>query len=179
MLAASFSGAAMADDATTYKVGVAIYDYNDNFMTLYRNEIESYFATLETDDPHGVAKIDPVYKISARLENKVDYDRFMAIFGPRTDIEITSSFKDNYEISAKGVNKGTAVAALAEILGISEDKIGVIGDYYNDWDMLLSVKHSACPKQAPQDIHEICEFHACHCNEGAVADFLAYIENTY
>jgi methyl-galactoside transport system substrate-binding protein len=50
MLAASFSGAAMADDATTYKVGVAIYDYNDNFMTLYRNEIESYFATLETDE---------------------------------------------------------------------------------------------------------------------------------
>ena len=34
----------------TYKVGVAIYQYNDNFMTLYRNEIEAYFKTLETDD---------------------------------------------------------------------------------------------------------------------------------
>ncbi len=33
----------------TYKVGVAIYDYNDNFMTLYRQEIEAYFKTLETD----------------------------------------------------------------------------------------------------------------------------------
>ena len=33
----------------TYKVGVAIYEFNDNFMTLYRNEIESYFKTLETD----------------------------------------------------------------------------------------------------------------------------------
>ena len=35
--------------ATTYKVGVAIYQYNDNFMTLYRQEIEAYFKTLETD----------------------------------------------------------------------------------------------------------------------------------
>ena len=33
----------------TYKVGVAIYNYNDNFMTLYRQEIENYFKTLETE----------------------------------------------------------------------------------------------------------------------------------
>ena len=34
----------------TYNVGVAIYKYDDNFMTLYRGEIESYFKTLETDN---------------------------------------------------------------------------------------------------------------------------------
>ena len=33
----------------TYKVGVSIYKFDDNFMTLYRKEIESYFKTLETD----------------------------------------------------------------------------------------------------------------------------------
>lgn len=36
-------------EATTYKVGVSIYQFNDNFMTLYRQELESYFKTLETD----------------------------------------------------------------------------------------------------------------------------------
>ena len=41
--------AAPAAEAKTYKVGVAIYQYNDNFMTLYRQEIENYFKTLETD----------------------------------------------------------------------------------------------------------------------------------
>ncbi len=40
---------AAADEVKTYKVGVAIYQYNDNFMTLYRQEIEAYFKTLETD----------------------------------------------------------------------------------------------------------------------------------
>ena len=36
-------------DAKTYNVGVAIYQFDDNFMTLYREEIKSYFASLETD----------------------------------------------------------------------------------------------------------------------------------
>ena len=36
--------------AKTYKVGVAIYNFDDNFMTLYRNEIDAYFKTLETDE---------------------------------------------------------------------------------------------------------------------------------
>lgn len=45
MLATMLTGCgSSADD--TYKVGVAIYNYDDNFMTLYRNEIESYFAAL-------------------------------------------------------------------------------------------------------------------------------------
>jgi len=34
----------------TYKVGVSIYKFDDNFMTLYRNEIEAYFKTLETEN---------------------------------------------------------------------------------------------------------------------------------
>lgn len=37
-------------EATTYKIGVAIYQFDDNFMTLYREELASYFKTLETDD---------------------------------------------------------------------------------------------------------------------------------
>ena len=37
-------------EAKTYKIGVSIYQFTDNFMTLYRNEIEAYFKTLETDD---------------------------------------------------------------------------------------------------------------------------------
>lgn len=49
MLAMSACVVASAE-AKTYKVGVSIYQFTDNFMTLYRNEIENYFKTLETDD---------------------------------------------------------------------------------------------------------------------------------
>ena len=45
---------AAAGDATTYDVGVCIYKFDDNFMTYYRNEIESYFATLEAESDGAV-----------------------------------------------------------------------------------------------------------------------------
>ena len=46
---AATEAAGTTAEATTYDVGVAIYQFDDNFMTLYRNEIEAYFKTLETD----------------------------------------------------------------------------------------------------------------------------------
>jgi len=36
-------------EAKTFDVGVSIYKFDDNFMTLYRQEIQSYFSSLETD----------------------------------------------------------------------------------------------------------------------------------
>ena len=48
--ASTASSASSSTDAKTYKVGVAIYQFDDNFMTLYRNEVLSYFKSLETAD---------------------------------------------------------------------------------------------------------------------------------
>ena len=48
-LVACGGGNAAEGDVKTYNVGVAIYKFDDNFMTLYRQEIEAYFKTLETD----------------------------------------------------------------------------------------------------------------------------------
>ncbi len=85
----------------------------------------------------------------------------------------------SFDLVSSTTHKGNAVLALAELLGIPEESIGAIGDYYNDLDMLKTVAHPACCKQAPAELHKVCEFHACHCNEGAVADFLKYIEENY
>lgn len=37
-------------EGQTYEIGVAIYQYNDNFMTLFRNELEKYFKELGEKD---------------------------------------------------------------------------------------------------------------------------------
>jgi Cof subfamily protein (haloacid dehalogenase superfamily) len=85
----------------------------------------------------------------------------------------------SFDMVAHDSNKGTAVLKLGEILGISKDKIGTIGNYYNDLDMLKAVPHSACCKQSPKDMYPVCEYVTCHCNNGAVADFINYIYKTY
>lgn len=47
---AESSEAPAAEGGQTYKIGVAIYQYNDNFMTLYRQELEKYFQELGAQD---------------------------------------------------------------------------------------------------------------------------------
>ncbi len=47
--ASTASEAAPTADAKTVKVGVCIYKFDDNFMTVYRNELEKYMKSLETD----------------------------------------------------------------------------------------------------------------------------------
>ena len=95
------------------------------------------------------------------------------------DLHYMSSSIVTYEILAKDTHKGTAVLELAKMLDISLEHTAAIGDYFNDYDMLKSVYLPAACGQAPKRIHDIAKFHACHCNKGAVAEFLTYIENNY
>ena len=56
----------------TYKVGVGIYQFDDNFMTLYRNEIQAYFKTLETANvKYNVTIVDGKNDM-AEQSNQVD-----------------------------------------------------------------------------------------------------------
>ena len=54
-----------------YKVGVAIYQYNDNFMTLYRNEIESYFGSLNDGNTYNLTFVDGKNDM-AEQSNQID-----------------------------------------------------------------------------------------------------------
>jgi Cof subfamily protein (haloacid dehalogenase superfamily) len=93
------------------------------------------------------------------------------------DCFFTSRF--TLEIVRCGVNKGEAVLKLTNILGVDSSNVGAIGDYYNDLSMLKVVSHPACCGQSPEDIKSICEYITCHCDDGAVDDFIKYIENNF
>lgn len=93
------------------------------------------------------------------------------------ELTLMSSSIASFEILAANTHKGTAVMKLAEILGIDRSHTCAIGDYFNDFDMLKTVGVPACCGQAPKELKEISEFVACHCNNGAVADFIEYIES--
>ncbi len=95
------------------------------------------------------------------------------------DLTLMSSSVASFEILAADTHKGNAVLKLAEILGIDKTHTGAIGDYFNDYDMLKTVGVSACCGQAPRGLKEVSQYVACHCNSGAVADFLEYIYANY
>ena len=66
---------------------------------------------------------------------------------------------------------------LAKHLGISPEKTCAIGDFYNDVPMLQCAGISATVPDA-YDIKEMVDFVGGRCMEGAVADFIEYIETT-
>ncbi len=128
-----------------------------------------------SDVPRGVwGKVSffGTRKLIKKVQNiiKTEYNDYFDCF-------LTSPF--TLEIVNIGVNKGSGVKKLADKLGVSLENTAAIGDYYNDVDMLKTVAHPACCGQAPEDIKEISEYVACHCNNGAVADFINYLEKNY
>ena len=96
-----------------------------------------------------------------------------------TRANFMSSSISSFEMLNEGVHKGTAVMKIAELYDIEHKYIAAIGDYFNDYDMLKSVGVPACCGQAPKELKEISEFVSCHCNDGAVCDFINYIEKNY
>lgn len=121
---------------------------------------ENWGKVIYSGDPISISRI------KKHFESMVD-----------PDLTTMSSSIASFEILAKNTHKGTAVLKLAEILGIEKDHTAAIGDYFNDFDMLKTVGVPACCGQAPQELKDVSKFVACHCNKGAVADFLEYIES--
>lgn len=109
-------------------------------------------------------------------------EKLQNFFTNKENTKIFECFKTSpftLEVVNKGVNKGTAVLKLADILNVSKSNTAAVGDYYNDVDMLKRVEHPVCCGQAPDDIKSISEYVTCHCNDGAVEDFINYIETNY
>lgn len=165
-------------------------------LTVYTPD-KIYLGTVKCIYGLLIAKMDKLnYQICKRIS---DIPRGMwskaSLVGPPplvdklkdifSDSEISKHFESfrtspvTLEIVNKGVNKGAAVMKLAELLNIEESNTAAIGDYYNDVEMLKRVAHPVCCGQAPDDIKAISEYVACHCNDGAVADFIDYIQTNY
>lgn len=66
---AACGGGQQKTEAKTYKVGVTIYQFDDNFMTLYRTEMENYFKSLETDSvKYDVTIMDAANDMATQVE---------------------------------------------------------------------------------------------------------------
>lgn len=78
---------------------------------------------------------------------------------------------DNYiDCYARGIDKGTALSALCDELGIPIEETLAIGDNLNDVQLLNAAGYSACPGDAHPAVPALVDFVACPAHEGAFAD---------
>jgi Cof subfamily protein (haloacid dehalogenase superfamily) len=81
-----------------------------------------------------------------------------------------------FEVLPDGVSKGTTAKLLADMLDIRHDKIMGIGDYYNDLELIEISAFGAVPSGAPDDMKRAADLVVGKCEDGAVADFIEYLE---
>lgn len=81
-----------------------------------------------------------------------------------------------FELLPMGAKKGAAIREVSQMYHIPLESICAIGDYYNDVTMLEAAGCSCAVGEAPDEIKKIADYVSCGCEDGAVADFIDYIE---
>ena len=112
-----------------------------------------------------------ICKINAHIEGMAEAAEIAAFIDDWSDSVVNAPFNPSmFEITARGVNKGAAVAWLAGYLGVSEDEVAVYGDGGNDIAMLerfsayghayATGNGSGAAKAAAGNVIGSCAFHA-------------------
>ena len=84
-----------------------------------------------------------------------------------------------FEIMPKGISKGKALDNLCRLMDLSKENTIVIGDYYNDLEILKNAGLSVCVDNAPDDVKKICRLVVPSCTDGGAGYLLAQIIDSY
>ena len=85
------------------------------------------------------------------------------------DLELVGSLSYNIEINAAGVNKGTSLVALGEMLGIPRESIMACGDGDNDVHLLREVGFGVAMANAQPQVKEAADYITASNDEDGVA----------
>lgn len=136
-----------------------------------------------------VSDVVPLEKIDGRelfkivVETTPEYREkiFEAMHAHFGDIfELTYSAPTLVEVQPKGVSKASAIDAMRKKAREvnPEAKFYCIGDYNNDYKMLLAADVAVCPENACESIKAVADIEVCHCADGALADLIERIEKS-
>lgn len=93
------------------------------------------------------------------------------------DLDISSSFEDNIEITSHQYNKGTMLEKVVKEKGYQDDEVAVFGDGLNDVGMLQRFPYSFAPANAGKEAKKAATYQL-HCSDdtGAVGEGLELLE---
>ena len=88
-------------------------------------------------------------------------------------VEVAQGSPDNIEVTAKGVDKGSALLALADRLGIPHENTLAVGDSENDRAMLQKVGVAAVMANGMPEIQALARLVSkADCDHDGVAEIL-------
>ena len=89
------------------------------------------------------------------------------------DMDVSYSSNRYLEFNQKGVNKGSGLRKLAELLGVDMKDTIAIGDNYNDLTMIQAAGLGVGVGNTVEELKPLCDYvTAADYNHGAVAEVL-------
>lgn len=159
----------MADDMRVYQVAPSFYQEK-----LARDEKMVYFIRPEEDYPTDWNKVlfAGAPELLAEIETFVAARTYPGAYFIHTN--------DNYfEMMPKGASKGSALHELCELLEIPAKNTIVIGDYYNDLDIMKQAGHAVAMGNAPLEVQMAADEVIEDNTRGGVGQFLYRLIKQY
>ena len=122
---------------------------------------------------------EPLAKIVFGDENSENIKMLRKVLDehPRADeFFFVQSERTLYEILPKGINKGTVLLKMAELLGIDKTKTVALGDYNNDIEMLKVAGFGVAVKNATPEAKAAADYITVSNEEHAVAKIISEID---
>lgn len=130
------------------------------------------------DAPYDIIRTKSVEKLNVDYIPKEYIEAVMEELKEIPDLVFSAGFQGNMEITAKGADKGKALAWLAEQLGISSEKIMAFGDSANDVTMLKFAGYSYAMISGNQKAKDVAKYVTkLSNNEGGVGDTVKDVLN--
>ncbi len=153
-----------------------IYLIKENEYTYNHVSEESLSYTIKEIDDINVNWIKVLFATNQETANLVE--EYCKEIGYE-ELKFVRSHQLYFEILPKGVSKGTALKTLCKKLDMNIENTIVIGDYYNDVEILKLAGLSVAVDNAPDDIKEICKMIVPSCTQGGVGHLILQIMQSY
>ena len=123
-------------------------------------KVQPYFTQLKF-----ISNLDEFLKSDMEIRKFVAFHnntelitRMKKIIGEIEGIAVSSSFRDNIEITHITAQKGIILAKVAEKMGFKRDEVLVLGDSFNDYSMFTEFTESVAMGNAIPEIKEIAKY---------------------
>ena len=158
-----FDGQGYADAAKLDNVGKYHHDPNMwNYVRTTRIAVPDIRDVITKEN----RSMDKVQALFADMEERAAAWKELSEL---KELELVGSLSYNIEINAAGVNKGTALVALGEILGIPRESIMACGDGDNDVHLLREVGFGVAMANAQPQVKEAADYITASNDEDGVA----------
>lgn len=158
-----FDGQGYADAAKLDNVGKYHHDPNMwNYVRSTRIAVPDIWDVIAKENRN----MDKVQALFANMDERAAAWRELSEL---KELELVGSLSYNIEINAAGVNKGTALVALGEMLGIPRESIMACGDGDNDVHLLREVGFGVAMANAQPKVKDVADYITASNDEDGVA----------